>query len=59
VETVQIGSFCVLTPILLQVDTDVSEKYSVSIFRDERIGPSWCCSDKGGDVVGLHRRVQM
>jgi hypothetical protein len=38
-ETVQIVSFCVLTPKLLQVETDVSE-YSVSIFRDERIGSS-------------------
>jgi hypothetical protein len=35
VETVQ----NVLAPLLLQVDTDVSEKYSISIFRDEGIGP--------------------
>jgi hypothetical protein len=40
VESVQTVSFCVLTPIMLQVNTDVSDNYSVSICRDEGIGLS-------------------
>ena len=59
VESVQTVSFCVLTPIMLQVNTDVSDNYSVSICRDEGIGLSWYCCNEGDDVVWLHGRIAM